>query len=117
VGTARELLAVAEEPLEDEHGGSVSEAIDFLTGLLADGPLPAKVVQADARGAGHAPRTLERAAKRLGVERLKDGMRGGWSWRLPPKAANETPEEREGCQQNCLATFGEVGNLHDEEEW
>jgi len=86
-GTARELLAEAEQPDEDEFGGSIGEACGFLVGLLSDGPVSSKAVKADAQGAGHAPRTLERAAKRLGVERVKDGMRGGWSWRLPPKIA------------------------------
>jgi len=110
-GSARDLLAVAEAPQEDELGGSIGEACDFLEALLADGPVPSKIVQNDARGAGHAWRTTERAAKRLGVERVKDGMRGGWTWRLPPKTANEIPEEREECQQNRLAAFADVGGL------
>jgi len=87
-GTARQLLAEAEQPQEDEFGGSIGEACEFLVGLLADGPVPTRVVRADAAGAGHAWRTCERAAKRLDIKRFKSGMRGGWSWELPPKAAN-----------------------------
>jgi len=87
-GSARELLAEAEAPAEDEFGGSIGEACQFLVGLLADGPVPARVVRADAAGAGHAWRTCERAAKRLNIVRSKQSMTGGWVWTIPPKSAN-----------------------------
>ena len=51
-GTARELLNEAESDTED---GSTATGVDgFLRGLLADGPLPAKVIKGDADGAGYA---------------------------------------------------------------
>lgn len=81
-GTARELLAEAETDNED---GSTASGVDgFLRGLLANGPVPAKAIKADADGAGYAMRTVQRAAQRLGVARRKDGLRGGWVWELQP---------------------------------
>lgn len=88
-GTARDLLADAEaEPDEaDDVDG-------FLRGLLADGPLTAGCVLGDATGAGYSRDQVQRAARRLGVERRKDGMRGGWVWTLPesPKMAATPPK-------------------------
>lgn len=80
-GTARELLADAEG---DPGGADAAEdGVDgFLRGLLADGPMPAKAIKADADGAGFAWRTVQHAAARLGVERRKTGMQGGWVWAL-----------------------------------
>jgi putative DNA primase/helicase len=83
-GSARELLADAEADSED--GSSASGVEAFLRGLLADGPVPAKQIKADADGAGYAWRTVQRAAQRLGVERRKDGVRGGWVWALQADA-------------------------------
>lgn len=79
-GTAREILAEAEPATGDDDPQGAVDA--FLRGLLADGPLPAKTVRSDADGAGYAWRTVQRAAQRLGVERQKVGMRGGWMWGL-----------------------------------
>lgn len=83
-GTARDLLAIAEAPDDDGQGGTLSEAKHFLAGLLSDGPLPSKVIKADADGAGYSYSTVRRAQKALGVEAVKEGMRGGWVWKLPP---------------------------------
>ena len=94
-GTARELLNEAESDTED---GSTATGVDgFLRGLLADGPLPAKVIKGDADGAGYAWRTVQLSATRLGVERRKEGMKGGWVWALDaavlPRRRNEGAED------------------------
>lgn len=90
-GTARELLADAEADHED---GSTASGVDaFLRGLLANGPAPAKLIKADADGAGYAMRTVQRAAQRLGVERRKDGLRGGWVWELQTGPVRRTRHE------------------------
>lgn len=81
-GSAREVLAEAETEADD--GSSASGVDAFLQGLLADGPQPAKSIKADADGAGYAWRTVQQSATRLGVERRKEGMKGGWTWALGP---------------------------------
>jgi hypothetical protein len=47
-----------------------------------------------ARQAGHAERTIQAAAERLGVERRYRGMRGVmvWSWTLPDEGEEDEPE-------------------------
>jgi archaellum biogenesis ATPase FlaH len=83
---AADLLATVDE---DERGAS-DEAEDFLRELLAAGSVPAREVQREARAAGIAPRTLERAKGRLGVKSTRpDGFTGPWFWTLPePYIAN-----------------------------
>lgn len=54
---------------------------------------PTKLIKADADGAGYAMRTVQRAAQRLGVERRKDGLRGGWVWELQTGPVRRTRHE------------------------
>lgn len=79
-GSARDMLAEAENDQVDEDSGSGVD--EFLRGLLADGPMPAKAIKGDADGAGYAWSTVQKAATRLGVERRKKGMKEGWVWGL-----------------------------------
>ncbi|MDP9379796.1 MAG: AAA family ATPase [Chloroflexota bacterium] len=64
------------------------EAAEFLRSILQDGPLAARDVIQEARRAGIAERTLQRASKDLGVTKRRDneagGKRGqgGWVWEL-----------------------------------
>jgi hypothetical protein len=51
-------------------------------------------------------RTVERAKKRLGVIAEKDGMKGGWRWRMP------LPQEREDRQKNAKAHTPRSVGLH-----
>jgi putative DNA primase/helicase len=57
------------------------EAAAFLRDVLADGPVTAKQVLAEARDAGIAEKTLKRAKKRLGIASIKQADR--WTWELP----------------------------------
>lgn len=102
-GSARELLARAESVSDPEEADALGTATDFLRDLLADGPVPAKLVKADGDAAGHAWRTLHRAADRLGVERVKEGMRGGWTWTLAPKMPSNVPEDAKNAELGTLA--------------
>jgi putative DNA primase/helicase len=95
-GTARELLAETEGEATDADTRDVD---GFLRGLLAEGPVGAKMVVADANGAGYSRDQVQRAARRIGVERRKVGMSGGWVWMLP------TPEDRSEGSKG--------GNVHD----
>lgn len=81
-GEARELLAAAEIQGDPEERNALADAMTFLRDLLADGAMSAKTVKADGDAAGHAWRTLHRAADKLGVLIIKEGMRGGWTWKL-----------------------------------
>ncbi|HLP85465.1 MAG TPA: AAA family ATPase [Phycisphaerales bacterium] len=73
------MAAAADAPAKRRRA---SEAIDFLQETLADGPMPAKQLFELARKARHSRRTLERVQVEAGVESYKDGMDGGWAWRL-----------------------------------
>lgn len=95
-GTAREMLAEAEADNYSEDGSSAGSVDAFLRALLIAGPVTAKSIKADADGAGYAWRTVQRAAERLGVDRRKEGVRGGWVWALQPYADCRT--RREGAE-------------------
>ena len=65
--------------------------------------MSAKVLRADAAGAGHVWRTVQEAAKRLEVMRRKDGMEGGWTWSLPgSQKMHESPKVHEGATSESM---------------
>jgi AAA domain len=83
--SARQLLAT---PREEEHTDARSEAVEFLNDTLADGPVPASDIIADADDAGISEKTLRRAKKLLGVVAYREGEAGKrgagrWLWKLP----------------------------------
>jgi hypothetical protein len=82
--------------MTDAHGTDV-----FLRELLAGGPMPAGTIKAAADDAGHAWRTVQRAASRIGAERRKDGLRGGWMWALNQEA--KAPRQPEGASPQANA--------------
>lgn len=109
-GTARELLADAEAEPENEDGTSAAGVDGFLRGLLADGPASAKSIKADADGAGYAWRTVQRAADRIGVDRRKEGMKGGWVWALSdPEPVRRRHEGAEDAPQKVQAPSASSG--------
>lgn len=122
-GVARELLATADA--YDGEGGTITDAKRFLLDLLADSPLPAKVVKGDASDAGYSWATIRRAQKALGIESVKEGGRFGasnqrWVWRLPPEHAQGEHLQRqslkmlkntEDVQQNKVSTFRKSEHL------
>jgi putative DNA primase/helicase len=114
-GTARELLAEVETEADSEHGTS-EEAAGFLRNLLNAGPAPATEIKRDADGAGHSWRTVQRAKKKLGVIAQKDGLRGGWSWRLPVGEAPKDAKYPEDCHTERVAPFDKVGALREQHE-
>jgi len=59
------------------------EAKEFLRELLADGPMPKRDVDTQARRGDFSERTIRRAADDLGVIAEKRGYNAGWHWRLP----------------------------------
>lgn len=120
-GAARELLATADATSEDGEGGTLANARRFLTDLLADGPLPTKIVKADADGAGYSWATIRRAKKSLGIEPVKEGMKAGWVWRMPRQEAARAILDNtkmlkisEYAQQKEVRIFGEIEHLRSD---
>jgi len=111
-GTARKLLADAEANPDDGRRSELAEAKKFLTELLANGPLDAKKVKADAAGMELSHGTLRRAQKALGIKPRKDGMDGGWLWELPRRCSTEP----EGAQQPEMSTFEEFEHLREDDD-
>ncbi len=86
--TAAQLLAV--QVLEHEDHGPRDEARDVLLSILANGPVGAKEARAEARLAGIADRTLDRARAAMGVIATRTGglgAAGRWEWSLPANNA------------------------------
>lgn len=126
-GAARELLATADATGDDGEGGTLADAKRFLSDLLADGPLPVKVVRADADGAGYKWATIRRAQKALGVEAVKEGGHFGgtrqqWVWRMPAAAEHAQAERLQGeslkvlknaedAQQKEVSAFRDIEHL------
>lgn len=75
---------------EGEQSSDREEARRFLVELLGGGPRAVKEIREDAKEAGIAWRTIERAKKDLGVKAKKSGATEGWFWILA-NTANDTP--------------------------
>lgn len=68
-----------------EERSEILDAKMYLRALLADGPVQSKLVEVDAKGAGHAWSTIRRAQKELGVHVYRGdgiGSQGKWYWKL-----------------------------------
>jgi len=109
-----------------EQRSAQREAEDFLRENLKE-PARAKDMEEHARAVGISQRTLARARKKLGVIAEKDGMEGGWKWRLPAPCENgghnlgtaSTPPKNAKPSEEChsqtwqpsgkLAAFGAEG--------
>ncbi|QIN62475.1 AAA domain protein [Caballeronia sp. SBC1] len=84
-GSARELLTDPSD--EDQEEASAEDAAaDFLLQVLGDDVVPTKSVEAEAKDAGIAWRTIRRASDTLGVKKRR-GDGGKWYWSLP-KSSN-----------------------------
>ncbi len=87
IGNARELLVDINDQGNPDERSILAEAMNFLTVLLADGPLPKKEVSERAKDAGFRDITIRRAKTSLGVEAVHEGYGKGsvWKWYLPSK--------------------------------
>jgi len=110
-GSARDLLAGA-EATDGENSGSVSNAMDWLRDLLADGPVKVKEIEATAKVAGHSWGSVRRAQKGLGIKPQKQGMADGWSWEIP-RRCSEKPED---AQPEMVSTFDDLEHLRAGDE-
>ena len=113
--TADEAMRQHDEP---EERSSLEDAREFLTNLLADGPVSSKQIRYDSEGAGHTWATVRRAQKLLRVEVYRDGFggKGTWYWQLP-KPDDSTPNSSKvlknikGAQEKNVSTFGKNEHL------
>ena len=85
--TASRILASANG---EERVSAIKSAEDFLREVLSEGPQPAKEIQKEAREAGIAIITLNRAKQTLGVKAIKEGRPGEkgqrWLWAMPEES-------------------------------
>lgn len=106
-GAARELLANADATDDPEERDALDEAKQFLRDLLADGAVPAKQIEADIRGAGYAPRTINRAKKLVGATSYKEGRT--WYWRI--EGTIQFGQHCQPCQEILTRNVGNLGNV------
>ena len=107
--TADEAMRPQGDP---EERNALEEAKEFLTNLLADGPVSTRQVKADADGAGHSWASIRRAQTALKIEATKEGMKGPWLWKLPPKMLKQF----EDAHINCVNAFDDVEHLREDSE-
>lgn len=87
VGSARELLTTAETLGVSPKESTLSEAMAFLSKILASGPMPMRAIEDLANGEGYSAATIKRAKRALNVISFKEkgniGEKGkSWFWKL-----------------------------------
>ncbi len=118
-GAARELLV---EPDEGKSAGRGNNEVQrFVRKLLLTGPKYANEVIAEGESIGFSKRAIQRAAYTLGVVRRKDGMLGGWVWRLPLPGekgmdadAEDDTEDATLADNGIFGIFGTFGTFDGE---
>jgi hypothetical protein len=82
--------AVAAATPSKAHGQQ-SGAVMFLLNILANGPVPVKLIEERAAACGFSMDQLKRAKKKIGIGAFKaEGVEhGGWLWALPQHAPQD----------------------------
>ena len=106
-GAARDLLATADATTDNDERDALDDAKQFLRDLLSEGPVPAKQVDADIRGAGYALRTINRAKKLVGATSYKEGKT--WLWKIEKNA--QYGQDCQPCQEILTRNHGNLGNV------
>lgn len=86
-GSARELLRETDESTSatfssEREAGAIEAATDFLREALAEGSMPSKRVEEEAKAAGVSWASVRRAANSVEI-RKRRGEGGIWYWQLP----------------------------------
>ena len=87
----------------------VNDAVEFLQSTLADGQLPSKEVEKEAKAAGISVATFRRAKKQLKVRSVKSAMQGCWMLELRRCSPNT-----EDAHLKSVSTFEQVEHLREE---
>ncbi len=114
-GTARELLTDPDAPAnKDDDTGSALEAAEAFLRTVLTIPTATQAVRSEAKDAGLAWRTVQRASDRLGVIKRKGNaeLGGRWYWSLPSSSAKNQQLSQGGQGQNV----GEVGEVAPDTE-
>lgn len=110
--TAREHLAASADP-EGEGGDTLTEAELWLQDYLTEqGAAPSKMAKADAAKAGIRERTLQRAAKRVGVATDSRGFPRVTWWQLPGASSGDSRASGAPVSRGLGATGATVVDLH-----
>lgn len=90
-GSARELLTDPEDQVKTDS----TDAAELLREELKSGDwVNSDAASQPLKDAGFSKKQIWNATKKVGVERTKDGMKGGWMWRLPGGYTEDsTPED------------------------
>lgn len=107
-GSARELLTDNTEA-GDEEKSAQECAAEFLVNLLRDGPTPTKTVEAEAKAAGIAWRTVRRASDALYVKKRKTSEGWYWSMSSNPAQAGQGVQPSKGGQVGHLEQLAASG--------
>ncbi len=116
-GSARELLASAEDVGDFEGRSATDEAQAWLTELLFDGPMRASDAQKEARQAGIADKPLRTARERLRIKPYRREFSGGWWWSLPVSQDAQIPQDAHVARtekQGILDGQGHLGRVSAE---
>lgn len=109
-GTARELLTDPDEQPDD----STNDTTELLRAeLSADCWTDADTAGQPLKDAGFSKKQIWTASKKLRVVRKKDGMKGGWLWRLP---GLQSPPINAGHDEDS-AEDSEGSNVRNVESW
>lgn len=114
-GTARELLAEPDNRESGEHDTSaLDDAKEFLQELLANGQLPQKQIEIDAKGASHSWATVRRAKTELSIKSIKTGL-DGWVWKLPSNML-KCSEDAQGAHINNVSILSALPESEPHQE-
>lgn len=118
LGTTRHSADQLVAPRVDDGADARPRALaaEFLTDLLAEGPMAVQDVKRAAQDAGLTWGTVRRAQEDLGITPTKVGRPGDreqwWQWAIPAPKMRTIPEDAQ-CRE--LSTFGQFAHLRGDE--